>query len=200
MNIPIFFASNEFYIPYVSVMMQSIMENAAKERKYEFYILHKDIKTETMEKLQEQVRIFSDFSLNFVDMSSHIKDYDFFISRHITKEAYFRLFIPYIFPKMEKAFYFDGDMVCLTDISELFNTDISDYLVAATRDTAVSWYYGPEDKNKPNIFPVILNMENPQDYINSGMLFINCEKFRRTSLENTMTILTSITLSVIMAA
>jgi len=184
MNIPVFFASNEFYIPYVSVMMQSIMENAAKGRKYEFYILYIDIKNETMEILKKQVSLFPDFSLNFFDVSQYVKGYDFFVSRHITVEAYFRLFIPYIFPNLEKTLYFDGDMVCLTDISQLFDTDISNYLVGGVRDySGLSTYYSSKWKRKrkwAKVEEVLLSMEHPENYINSGMLLINCEKFRKT--------------------
>jgi len=182
-GIPIFFSSNDNYIPYVSVMMQSIMENSKRGRKYEFYILNIDIKNETMEKLQKQVSAFLDFSLNFVDMSPYTKDYDFFISRHVTAETYFRLFIPYIFPDIEKVLYLDGDMVCLTDVSLLFDTDISNYLAAGVRDPALPLYYTPKRKRDPilaDICEVLLSMENPENYINAGTLLFNCKKFRET--------------------
>ncbi|MCL1947924.1 MAG: glycosyltransferase family 8 protein [Chitinivibrionia bacterium] len=181
MNIPIFFASNDNYIPYVSVMAQSIMENAQKGRKYDFYILHRDIKNETMEKLQKQVNLFPDFSLNFVDMSPYVKDYDFFVSRHVTAETYFRLFIPYIFPDLEKVIYLDGDMVCLADISQLFDIDISDCLIGGAYDPALHLHYTPKRKRNKKwakISEILLNMEHPEKYINAGMLLINCKKFR----------------------
>ena len=179
-TIPIFFASNDSYIPYVSVMIQSIMENAQSEHKYDLYILHRDIKNETMEKLQNQVSEFSKISLNFVDMSPYIKNYNFFVSWHITIETYFRLFIPYIFPDMEKILYLDGDMVCLADVSELFNTNISDNLIAGASDPGLCLHYVPKKAYKKikMRFDVLLNMENPQNYINAGMLLINCKKFR----------------------
>jgi lipopolysaccharide biosynthesis glycosyltransferase len=152
-----------------------------------------DIKNETMETLRKQVNLFSDFSLNFVDMSQCIKDYNFFVSRHITIEAYFRLFIPYIFPNLEKTIYFDCDMVCLTDISQLFNTDISNCFVGGVRDySGLLTYYCPKRKRKrywTKENEVLFNMEQPENYINSGMLLINCEKFRETyTLQNVLDI------------
>lgn len=181
MNVLISFSSNDNYIPYVSVMMQSIMENAQSRRKYEFHIMHTDIKKETMNALQKQISSFSHFSVSFIDMSSYVENNNFFTSRHITVEAYFRLFIPYLFPNIKKIIYLDGDMVCNTDISQLFDMDISDFLVAGVRDTAVSWFFQPkklQDAYNRNIYEYMLSMENPSDYINSGMLLINCEKFR----------------------
>jgi len=183
-EIPIFFASNDDYIPYVSVMMQSIMENAQNGRNYDFYILHRDIKPESMGKLQSQVSNFLGFSLSFIDMSPYVKDYNFFVSWHITIETYFRLFIPYIFPNMGKVLYLDGDMVCLADISELFNIEISDNFIAGVSDAGLCLHYVPKhkmDKTRKILakrFEVLLNMENPENYINAGMLLINCNKFR----------------------
>jgi lipopolysaccharide biosynthesis glycosyltransferase len=98
-------------------------------------------------------------------------------------ETYFRLFIPYIFPNISKVLYFDGDMVCLTDICRLFDFDISNYLIGAARDNNVAWYFLPR-KYKTNrqkkIREYFLSFENPNDYICAGMLLINCEKFRDT--------------------
>jgi lipopolysaccharide biosynthesis glycosyltransferase len=114
-------------------------------------------------------------------MSPFVKDYDFFISRHVTAETYSRLFIPYMFSNIDKAIYLDGDMVCLTDISELFDFDVSNYLVGGVRDVGIAWYFLPK-KYKTNtdkkIYEYLSSLENPSGYINAGMLLINCERFR----------------------
>jgi lipopolysaccharide biosynthesis glycosyltransferase len=181
MSIPIFFSSNDNYVPYLSVAMQSVMENAKNGRKYEFYVLYKNIKAEMMETLQKQVNLFSDFSLNFVDVSPYIKNDNFFLSHHITAESYFRLFIPYIFPNMEKAIYLDCDTVCLTDISQLFDIIISDYFIAGVSDAGLCLHYAPKwavNKKITKPFDVLLNMKHPENYINCGVLLINCAKFR----------------------
>jgi len=185
--IPIFFASNDNYIPLVSVMIRSIMENTVNSEetlKYEIIILHRGISWEIIEKFREMSAEFPRFSINFHEML--FENSNFFISRNITVEAYFRLFIPFRFPQYEKALYFDGDMVCQSDVSELFNTDISNYLIASVRDVAVAWYFLPEkkkDSKHHKIYEYMLSMKKPYNYINSGMLLINCEMYRQTFSE-----------------
>jgi lipopolysaccharide biosynthesis glycosyltransferase len=168
------------------------MENAdssATLRKYEITILHHGISRDYMEKLREMVAEYPVFSVDFYEMI--VENSDFFVSRHITIEAYFRLFIPYRFPQYEKALYFDGDMICKADVSELFEMDISNYLVAGVRDVAVAWYFLTKKMKNHEwrktyeymLYEYMLSLKNPADYINSGMLVINCEKFRQTYSE-----------------
>jgi len=168
----------------MSVMIRSIMENAGTGRKYEIVVLHRDITAGSMEKLRAMAAGFPDFSVDFHEM---VFDNDkFFVSRHITAEAYFRLFIPFRFQQYGKALYFDGDMVCRTDISRLFDTDISNYLIGGVRDIGVAWYFLPKKRRNvidSKTYEYMLSMEKPDEYINSGMLLINCEKFRKTYSE-----------------
>lgn len=62
-----------------------------------------------------------------------------------------------------KLLYLDIDMMCAGDISELYNTDISDYEYAAVREKYGSKIIRP-------------------DYINAGMLLLNMKKIRETGL------------------
>lgn len=184
--IPIFFSTNDNYLPIVSVMMQSIMENALQDRSFKFIILHSDVSQNSMKKISNMVAKFHNFTINFVNFSQVIKDCNFFVSRHITVETYFRLWIPFKFPQYEKAIYLDGDMVCNADISQLFDIDISDYLIGGVRDIAVAWYFSPkkyQTMKYRKIYEYMLSMENPENYINAGMLLINCKKFREKYLE-----------------
>jgi lipopolysaccharide biosynthesis glycosyltransferase len=171
----------------MSVMLRSILETADKERKYEIIILNCDISQNSMEKLREMFVEFPNFSLEFSDFTEIAENCKFFVSRHITIEAYFRLWIPFKFPQYKKALYFDGDMVATTDVSQLFDMDISGYLVGAVRDVAAAWYFLPQNLKTDEyrkIYEYMLSMKNPSDYINSGMLVINCEKFRQTYSQN----------------
>ena len=50
-TIPIFFASNDKYVPYLDVAILSIIANASKENNYEIIILKTDISEENQNKL-----------------------------------------------------------------------------------------------------------------------------------------------------
>jgi lipopolysaccharide biosynthesis glycosyltransferase len=161
--------------------MQSIMENASKDRQYKFFILHRDIQCDTVSLLKKQIAMFPQFSIDFIDVTQYIARYNFFISRHITIEAYFRLLIPYLLVDYKKALYFDVDMIVRTDVADLFDIELNEKLIAAVRDVGVSWYYSPEHTEDINfLYSVLLNLKHPDEYFNDGMLVWNIERFRST--------------------
>jgi lipopolysaccharide biosynthesis glycosyltransferase len=180
-TIPIVFSANNYYVPYMATTMQSIMENANQNMQYVFYVLHQEITNNNMNLLRNQISLFPQFSIEFIDVGEHISKYNLYISRHITIEAYFRLFIPELLSEYQKAIYLDGDMIVCTDIAELFDIDLNSYLLAAVRDTGVSWYYTPKHSRDTKIrFSVLLRLKNHDEYFNSGMLVLNIELFRET--------------------
>jgi lipopolysaccharide biosynthesis glycosyltransferase len=182
MTIPIVFSANNYYIPYAAVAIQSIMEHGNKENDYRFYILHKGISDEFVLLLRGQVSRFSNSSIDFINVSNYISEYNFFVSRHISVESYFRLLIPYIFTNYDKVIYLDGDILCLADISELYNIELNGNLLSAVRDVGVSWYYRPKhfEYNTKIIYQVLLHLKKPEDYFNGGMQVLNAILFRKT--------------------
>lgn len=69
-----------------------------------------------------------------------------------------------LIPNMpEKLLYLDIDMMIGGDISELYNTDITDYEYAAVKEKYGCWLIRP-------------------DYINAGMLLLNMKKIKETGL------------------
>jgi lipopolysaccharide biosynthesis glycosyltransferase len=183
--IPIVFASDNNYVPYMSTTMQSIMENADRDRVYIFHILHRNISESNIDLLKSQLSVFPHFSLKMIDMSENIGNNDFFVSRNITVETYFRLFIPELLGNYQKVIYLDCDIICNVNIALLFDTDLGNHLLAAVRDSAVAWYYSNKDKKLfRNWHQVLLHLTNPENYFNAGMALINIELFRKTVSTN----------------
>ena len=50
--IPIVFASNENYAPYMSVAIRSIIEHKSPDKEYRVYVLHSGLRRETLALLQ----------------------------------------------------------------------------------------------------------------------------------------------------
>ena len=65
----------------------------------------------------------------------------------------------------DKLLYLDIDMMAASDISELYNTDITDYEYAAVKEKYGSIFIRP-------------------DYINAGMLLLNMKKIKETGMLN----------------
>jgi lipopolysaccharide biosynthesis glycosyltransferase len=180
-EIPIIFSSNDYFVPYTAVMIQSIMENSNKIDLYKIFILHHGITDKIAERLVEQVKTFPNFSIDLIDVRKYITGLKLYISRHITIETYFRLFIPYILNNYNKVLYFDGDMICLNDVAELYNKKIDNNLIAAVRDISLPHYYHSK-KNKKflSFYTVMTNLSCPEKYFNAGMLVWNTKLFRET--------------------
>ncbi len=82
-----------------------------------------------------------------------------------TPYAYVRLFAD-VLPELasaEKLIYLDADVMCLSDIAELWETDISAYEFAAVKDAVGHIFVNPR-------------------YCNSGVLLLNMANIRKTDL------------------
>jgi lipopolysaccharide biosynthesis glycosyltransferase len=177
-SIPIVFSSNNYFVPYTAVMMQSIMENVNSEIKISFFILHRDISDSTMKILNDQISINScRFSLEFIDVSSFLEGYNLFTGgrQDLTAEAYFRLLIPNLFSEYKKVIYLDGDMICLADIDELYKIELGNNIIAASSDLLTISYWNQKGEN--NYLKTIMKYPD-SNYFNSGMLVFNIQQFR----------------------
>jgi len=180
MLIPIVLASDENYIPYMSAAMQSVMENANENQKYIFFILHKSLSSETLEKLKQQVAAYPCFAIEFINV---LKEFEKYLinagnTGSWTVETYFRLVTPWILKEFDKIIYMDCDIICNSDISYIYNIDIGNNLIAGAQDIPqISIFYNRKYKGKFKS-SVIEKMSKPENYINAGFIVLNTKEFR----------------------
>jgi lipopolysaccharide biosynthesis glycosyltransferase len=192
MNIvPTSFVIDEFYAPYLSVTLQSIMENAGYENEYLFFVLHLGLSSETMQALKKQVDDFrpSRFSLDFVDCTKYVVAYDFasMIENPMwSKEIFLKLLIPYIFEHYERILYLDSDIIVRADLGNLYEeSDERKYPLAAVPEIInISWFYFLKDKpsgksGKINfsVYDTVKTLPHPESYFCTGVLSINTSRF-----------------------
>jgi len=180
MLIPIVLASDENYIPYMSAAMQSAMENANEEQKYIFFILHKSLSVETMEKLKQQIAAYPCFAIEFINV---LKEFEKYLintgnSGSWTVETYFRLITPWILKEFDKIIYMDCDIICNSDISYIYNIDIGDNLIAGVRDIPQISILNNRKYKGEFKSSVIEKMSKPENYINAGFIVMNIKEFR----------------------
>lgn len=179
-NIPVVFSSNDEFVPVMATMIQSIIENSSAENNYDIIILTQDISMGYEQKLLSMVKDVPNFSLRVVNVAAYVSGYDLYTENRdtITVETYFRLVLPELLPEYKKVLYLDGDMVVNTDVAELYHTDISDYLIASSRDAdGIGRCHMPEDTRRDYRLNV-LKMKNPDDYFCAGTLLMNLDRFR----------------------
>lgn len=79
-----------------------------------------------------------------------------------TPYSYLRLLLPELGFK-GKMIYLDSDIMCCSDLAQLWDIDLTGYEFAAVRDHMGQFWIG-------------------MDYVNSGMLFLNFEEIEKTGL------------------
>lgn len=153
------------YAKYAGVVIASILKNAFSDDDLKIYILDGGITEDNKQKIQS-LKSIKDCEITFIPIDENLfEDYkQVKTHKYISLAAYYRLKIPSILSKINKIIYLDCDVVVNTSLKDLYNTDISDALVAGISD------------NKRRMVK-----ENP-NYINSGILVMNLDKMR---IENT---------------
>lgn len=172
--IPIFFAVDDGYIPFLAVSLQSLIENSKKENFYLIKILYTNISEENQKKIQkfEQENV----SIEFVDLNYYIeKIKDKLYTRdYYSKTTYFRLFIPNLYPQYTKALYLDSDIVVLEDVADLYNTNMENNLVAAAPDDVIQTIEVFQEYAEK-----VVGVADYRNYFNAGVLLMNLDELRK---------------------
>lgn len=173
-EIPIFFAVDDGYCPFLAVAIQSLIDNASAEYTYLIKILNTDISEENKRKIGKYER--ENVDIEFVDLNYYIqKVKDKLYTRdYYSKTTYFRLFLPNLYPQYDKVLYLDSDIVILDDIAKLYNTDMGDNLVAAAPDDVIQTMPVFQDYVEK-----VVGVADFRRYFNAGILLMNLHELRR---------------------
>ncbi|MDD5790739.1 MAG: glycosyltransferase family 8 protein [Spirochaetia bacterium] len=180
--IPIFFATDNNYAPFLAVALTSLLDNASKDYFYKIYVLTTSLKREYAEQLN---LICHDArpdgaSIEFVSLGEEMEKSsgNFHLRDYYSKETYCRVFIPRVFSQYDKVLYLDCDIVVTGDISELYNIDIGDNILGAASEEVMMEYdvFGTYVEKALGI--------PREDYFSAGVLLINAKKYREDDIES----------------
>ena len=177
-NIPIAMVSNENYAPFYAAMIQSLLQNLSSTSNYDLVFLQRDFQSKTKRLFKSMIESYPNVSIRFYNVGQFFADSQLNVSPTIPIETYFKLMIPELFKSFSKVLYLDGDMIIKADISELFETDISDYLLGAVIDIAAAGVVNGFDQYRKEYVLNYMRMKNPLNQINAGVLLINIAKMR----------------------
>lgn len=176
-EIPIFFSTDDNYIPYLDVAIASLIDNASKEYAYRIIVLNTGLEEENIQKVKENER--PGFAIDFIDISQRLEKIKAHFKNvyHFSIVTYYRLFIASLFPQYDKILYLDCDLVVLGDISELYHIPIGNNILGAAPEQFV--------QNTPEFRTYAKRAlgVNPDGYVNAGVLVINLEEFRENKIE-----------------
>ena len=178
-EIPVFFATDDNYVPYLVVSIRSLIDNCSSNNKYSIYVLNTGL-TEQNKKALKDMEI-SNVTISFVDLTEKIKDIysklEAQLRDYYSPSIYYRLFIPTMFPHYKKALYLDCDITILDDVANLYNHELKNNLVGAIVDEVVT---------SNEVFRYYVSNAlgvNEYKYFNSGILVMNLDEFRKERFE-----------------
>lgn len=162
-------AVNSPFIETLGILYTSILENNHSNSHIIFHVLMDNLTNQDKEQLKLIVS-GNNAELNFID----IDDSQFancVESERILKLAYYRIIIPELIPQADRAIYLDCDVLCKTDLTELWQIDMSGKPLAAVEDAGFH-----------------LRLESmeidfvSQKYFNSGILVMDLNKWRENDI------------------
>ena len=176
-EIPIFFASDNNYAPYLAVAIKSLLSNASPDYFYKIHVLTTNLDKELCTKIQKLATPNSSIEIiSLAEEIEHIKN-RFHLRDYYSIETYYRFFIPDMFPQYDKVLYLDCDITVLGDISNLYLTNISNFLVGAAQEQVMEHY-----KVFGDYVEKVLDIK-VKNYFSAGVLLINTKLFRAYKIQ-----------------
>ena len=161
-------ADRNYKLP-LSVLLDSVLKNSCKHACVA-HVLFDGLSDKYRKQLHKKYKN-TNLSLDFIDMSGYVFDFHGLDMQHWTKTIFYRIMIPEIFQSLDRILYIDCDTLVLNDLSELFNTELTENSNIAMVVDKFSW--------KTQI--VKLGLTN---YFNSGMILFDLQKCRTDNFAN----------------
>ncbi|MGM0215996.1 glycosyltransferase family 8 protein [Enterococcus sp. AZ109] len=166
-RITIVSSSNAAFAPHVTALFVSILENCnSKQAIFDFYVIDDNIDYKSKQLMLDTLVDYR-ATLHFLNIN---KKYfkNVVESDRIPQTAYFRIAIPELFrgKGVDKLLYLDCDMIAVTDIRKLWETDLGNYTLAAV-----------EDAGFHNRLELMGIETDSKLYFNSGLMLIDVKKW-----------------------
>lgn len=172
--IPIAFAFDNNLILPACVCISSLMMNAKKDTFYDIFILHSAHIALKKEELDKLPQYYKNCRIQYRQVDDTFDSA--FEIRGITTPAYYRLLIPELITEYDKVIYSDADIIFRMDLSELYQTNIESYYLAATRDLGLNF------GNDGIKYISSVNGLQQGQYLQSGFIMMNCKKMLQDKL------------------
>lgn len=168
-------ATDENYVQHAAVTLLSVFKAKTSPNPIVAYVIGDGLSEESKTGLND-IAAANSAELKFLSIKSEALN-GLRVNRYISRVAYYRLDIANILPpEVNKVVYLDVDTIALEDIADLWETDISEYYLAAVKD------YGVHKFDTEGDHRAVLGMRREADYFNSGVLLINVDMWRQNDV------------------
>ncbi len=167
--IPIVFATDDNYFPYMAVSIQSVMENADADQAFKIYVLSQTLREDYKQLLYKQAESYKNFEIEYLDVSKYFESYAIRNLRY-TVNSLFRLIIPYIFTEYKHVLWLDVDTICLANIADFFRHADEKSMLTCVKDIGVLAVIRSHAKK--------MGLSRYQSYFSAGVLIFNVNVFK----------------------
>ena len=184
MAVNVCLCSDNNFAPFLATTISSILLHASDF--VIFYIISDNISKKNKENIIHGTKkFFSQFRVIFFDIDSSVSFSDCISQKYISRTMYARFLIPELLKDLNTVIYSDVDVCFTGDITLLSNINIANYAIGAVPSQRGSINDNYRD------FKKIYNLENNHDVFMSGLLLINCEKWRADNISQKLIALAS---------
>ncbi|MBE6645654.1 MAG: glycosyltransferase [Ruminococcaceae bacterium] len=171
-KVPIVMATNDKYLPYLSVTLESLAAHSAADCFYDVYILHTGLLE--IDRLKACCAAREGMHVRWLDVGCLVNRLPLYSKGHFSVEMYYRILIAELLWHYERVLYIDCDTVINSDIAEFLKVDLDGAIIGAVKN--------PLDDDMGRYVTGRLGM-NCDDYFNSGVLIIDTELFKKHSIK-----------------
>ena len=171
--VPIVFSTDNNYVSYLAVVIQSLKDVASQDKLYFIAVLNTDLSEQNI----GRVECLSDnnFNVKCYSVSKMVNSRRFYSRSHYSVAMYYRLLIAEMFCCFENVLYLDCDLIVKKNVDPLVELDLGDNVIAAARNP-VQYH---------NLRYVEYTLQIPSaKYFNSGVIVINTYNFLREKIKD----------------
>lgn len=173
----VFYFTSDLFVSVAATSIVSIMENNKTANEIYFYVIDDGIIEENKRKLTELVRSYGR-SVTFIGAPDPCELFDFpFQNRYQMGHSYVRMAIGTLLPNsVDRVIALDSDTLVNGNLSELWNMDLGDNIMAGVSDCLNLKAYQRQ----------FLGLSGNEFYCNAGMFLIDLKKWREQKIEDSI--------------
>ena len=184
--------SSDFYVPYLSVYLQSIKDHASSTHNYDVVVCESSISNLNKEILKKQFETNNNLSLRFFNPSQFFENCNLHVSHnYLCKESYYRLAAAITFQNYEKIIYTDADLIFTTDPQKLYDLDVTNYSILSVLEPVWSYWINCNTSvsgvNINNYSKKVLKLNDLHRYFNTGVMLMNINFLKENNYSEQMT-------------
>lgn len=184
--------SSDFYVPYLSVYLQSIKDNSSADHNYDVVVCESSISDLNKVILKKHFEISNNLSLRFFNPSQIFENCNLHVSHnYLCKESYYRLAAALIFKDYKKIIYTDADLIFTTDPQKLYNLDVSNNSILSVLEPIWSYWINYNANisgvNINKYSKNILKLKDLHRYFNTGVMLMNIDFLKENNYSEQMT-------------